>query len=413
MPATLTSFEQPSTHHPSAPTTGRPNVARVVIDDQTWAEVVENPDDLQSYLEDWNATARASIVPNVFYEPWFLRPAIDYLHRGKPLRFVFIFRKNKRITDPDILCGFFPLEQTRIKLFPTVCWRLITDHYLYLSQPLLHTGFASEALLAFLRWARLARIPLVEFSRSRAEGPFLHALTNALSQLEITPFTYEQTTRALLTREAGSEGGKRGHYRRDIQRRRRRLEEHGSVDVRSLEHPNDLSAWQQNFLRLEQMGWKGESGTAIALRENTTQMFLETTTAAMQQKKLQMLGLFLNDQPIAIKCNLCSGEGSYAWRIAYDEDYAKFSPGVQLELDNMEYFRGTSMEWMDSCAAADHPMINRLWPDRLGLQCVYVPTYGLLSEVYCSTRPLLRVMKRRLNALLGRGRTSQSVFTQS
>jgi len=389
------------------------SVGRVLIDDQMWAEVVDNLGDLQSYLQDWSELARASIVPNVFYEPWFLRPAIEYLHTGDSIRFVFIYRKNKRITDPDILCGFFPLERARIKLFPAECWRLITDRYLYLSQPLLHSEHVHEAVLAFFAWARQTRIPLIELSRSRAEGPFLHALSNAFSQLEITPFIYEQTTRALLTQEEGPTvvSQKRGHYRRDIQRRRRRLEEHGGVEVRYLENADDLSTWQQDFLRLEQIGWKGESGTAIALNENTTRMFLETTTAAMQQKQLQMLGLFLDDEPIAIKCNLCSGSGSYAWRIAYNEEYARYSPGVQLELDNMEQFRRTPLKWMDSCATVDHPMINRLWPNRLGLQCVYVPTYGLLSEVYCSTRPLLRVMKRRLNALIGRGRSPESNMT--
>ncbi|MCG6154992.1 GNAT family N-acetyltransferase [Rubinisphaera margarita] len=404
MPATLSHPEQSRAPAPERIRSERPYASRIVIDDQMWAEVIENPADLQSYLQGWNELARAAVVPNVFYEPWFLRPAIEYLHSGKPLRFVFIYRKNKRISDPDILCGFFPLERTRIKLFPAESWRLMTDSYLYLSQPLLHVEYTNEAVLGFLRWARLARIPLIELSRSRAEGPYLHALTTAFRQLEITPFIYEQTTRALLVREDGPAvvSQKRGHYRRDIQRRRRRLEENGAVEVRYLNSSDDLEEWQQNFLRLERVGWKGESGTAIALHENETRMFLETTTAAMQQGHLQMLGLYFEGAPIAIKCNLCSEEGSYAWRIAFDESYARYSPGVQLELDNMECFRRTPLKWMDSCATADHPMINRLWPHRLGLQSLYVPTCGLLSDIYCSTRPLLRITKRRLKALLGR-----------
>ena len=41
---------------------------------------------------------------------------------------------------------------------------------------------------------------------------------------------------------------------------------------------------------------------------------------------------------VAMKCNFLSGAGSFAFKIAFDEAFARFSPGVQLEIDNVQAF---------------------------------------------------------------------------
>ncbi len=53
-------------------------------------------------------------------------------------------------------------------------------------------------------------------------------------------------------------------------------------------------------------------------------------------------------------------------KIAFDERFSKYSPGVLLELFNMRNFvdNGTGASSMDSCAVTDHSMINRLWTGR-------------------------------------------------
>src|SRR5207249_1509372 len=65
---------------------------------------------------------------------------------------------------------------------------------------------------------------------------------------------------------------------------------------------------------------------------------------------------------------LCSGKTAWSWKIAYDEDYARFSPGVQIVLDlTNELLADRSIERADSCAAAAHPMIDHIWRERLAL----------------------------------------------
>ena len=52
-------------------------------------------------------------------------------------------------------------------------------------------------------------------------------------------------------------------------------------------------------------------------------------------------------------------------KIAYDEQFAGFSPGIQLEVDMVGLFHEASdAGFMDSCADPNNAMINRLWVDR-------------------------------------------------
>jgi hypothetical protein len=110
-----------------------------------------------------------------------------------------------------------------------------------------------------------------------------------------------------------------------------------------------------------------------------------------------MLGLRLAGRWIALKCNFVSGEGSFAFKIAYDENYARFSPGTLLELENIRRFHARrDLRWMDSCAIPGHFMLNRLWLDRRALADLVTTTGRAAGEVMVSSLPLLHWMSRTL-----------------
>ena len=65
---------------------------------------------------------------------------------------------------------------------------------------------------------------------------------------------------------------------------------------------------------------------------------------------------------------LRSGAGVWGWKIAYDEKFSRASPGVQLLLDvTQALLEDGSVARADSCATADHPMIDHIWRERLAL----------------------------------------------
>jgi hypothetical protein len=121
------------------------------------------------------------------------------------------------------------------------------------------------------------------------------------------------------------------------------------------------------------------------------------TRGAFERGRLLMLGLFLDGRPIALKCNFLTPPGSFAFKIAFDESYSQQSPGVLLEMANVEHLhQARPVRWMDSCAAAEHFMINRLWRERRAVQTVLIATGRGLGDLTVALAPLARWLKRKV-----------------
>ena len=76
----------------------------------------------------------------------------------------------------------------------------------------------------------------------------------------------------------------------------------------------------------------------------------------------------LDGRAIAAIVTLRSGDAAWCWKIAYDEAFARYSPGVQLLLDVTEaLLADPRIARADSCATPDHPMIDHIWRERLSL----------------------------------------------
>jgi hypothetical protein len=60
--------------------------------------------------------------------------------------------------------------------------------------------------------------------------------------------------------------------------------------------------------------------------------------------------------------------GAYSFKTAFDEDFARFSPGVLLQAENLTMLERPDIFWTDSCATPDHLMIDHLWRERRRIQ---------------------------------------------
>jgi Acetyltransferase (GNAT) domain len=110
-----------------------------------------------------------------------------------------------------------------------------------------------------------------------------------------------------------------------------------------------------------------------------------------------MMALRLDGKAIALKHNLLAGEGSFAFKITFDESFARYSPGVLLELDNIHRLHQLpNLRWMDSCAAPNRFMINHLWPDRRQMQTVFFSTGRTLPSFVLALVPLFQFLRARL-----------------
>ncbi len=360
---------------------------------------------LARYVSAWEELVSAALEPNVFYEPWVLLPAVGHLRGTARLRFVLIFAPDRtRRHGPPILCGLFPLERTRLPHSPIGLIRLWRHWYCSLCTPLLRADRAHDCLMVFLDW--LASNPetgaLVELEFITADGPFYQVLVDCLNQRRVPLFVSDCFTRALFRPSADPgvyvRAALSGKRRKEVLRQANRLAELGRVDYVALEPKDDPVPWIEDFLRLEAAGWKGREGSALASRPTDRDFFVRVATEAARRGRLMMLSLRLDGRPIACKCSFRAEPGSFAFKICYDESYARFSPGLHLEIENVRRLHNTpGIEWMDSCAVRDHFMINRLWLQRRTIQTVVVPTGKAPGGLLVALLPLLRWVNRGLH----------------
>ncbi len=130
------------------------------------------------------------------------------------------------------------------------------------------------------------------------------------------------------------------------------------------------------FLELERSGWKGRTGTAMACDPDHARLFVDLCRGWERAGRLQLLALQSDERVVSMKCNVHAGAGTFCFKIAFDEELARFSPGVQLEIANIERFHRGKSGWMDSCATPTNSMINRLWEHRRRLQTLVVSPSG-------------------------------------
>jgi hypothetical protein len=76
----------------------------------------------------------------------------------------------------------------------------------------------------------------------------------------------------------------------------------------------------------------------------------------------------VDGRAIAAAIVLRSGRCAWFWKIAYDEAFARYSPGVMLTVElTHELLDDPGVTRADSCATANHAMIDHLWRERIPL----------------------------------------------
>jgi hypothetical protein len=356
--------------------------------------------DLARCIPAWEELAAHALEPNVFYEPWMLLPALEEYAGGKDLRLVLVWIREPGVSATK-LGAFFPLERlARFRGLPLRHLALWQHLQCFLCTPLVHRDHARACLTAFLDW--LSGTPdggMIEWPDIGSDGPFLELLTSILDETGRPRHCLQRQERALLLPRADGEAYLReslpGKSRKEFRRLERRLADTAPVEYVELGPDEDAAPWIEAFLALEASGWRGRAGTALDCTDAGRRFFTRVAEGAARRGRLMMMGLRVGGRFAALKFNLLSGEGSFAFKIAFDETCSRCSPGTLLELENIRRFHERpALRWMDSCADEDHFMANRLWLDRRGLVSLVTATRGLFHRLFLAALPLLQQLSR-------------------
>jgi len=321
---------------------------------------------LASRTDEWRALSARALEPNVFYEPAFMLAAAPVF--GTDAGAMLVRSETGR------LIGLFPARIERWRHGPAAIAVGWTHPYAPLGTPLVDRSQAEPVIAAWLdhlgRDPSMPALLLMPFLPE--QGAFATALDRVLADGERSRAAFGRHRRALLEPGAQREGyldrSLSAGKRKELRRLRRRLEDTGRVTTNTAEGAQDVAAALQDFLVLEASGWKGMAGTA-AVNDPAIRNFMETAVAALASEgKARVDRLLLNGRAIAATITFTSGNTAWCWKIAYSEGVARFSPGVQLAVDLTErLLADAGIERVDSCATADHPMIDHLWRERMML----------------------------------------------
>lgn len=141
-------------------------------------------------------------------------------------------------------------------------------------------------------------------------------------------------------------------FKANLRRRRKKLEERGKVTFERVEGGPGLAAALEEGFHLEQSGWKGARGTAIAQDAATRGFYTELARTASYEGKLRLFFLRLEGRAVAFHYGL-EHQGRYLLlKPGYDESLRDCSPG-QLLMERV----------IEDCVARGLSELDFLGPD--------------------------------------------------
>ena len=323
----------------------------------------------------WDRLADEASEPNPFAERWCLQSALHLLDPERRARLVLV-----RDGSGGPVIGVMPLASAahygRLPLRHVTGWGH-PNHFL--GSPLVRAGFESLFWSVLLGWCDAApwARTLVHVPRLTEDGPLHRALVDVARVRGGEARVVHCEERALLESNLMPEeywdGAVRAKKRKELRRQANRLAEQDMVRFRRWHAGEAIDPWIDSFLDLEARGWKGRAGSALASHSDTQAWFRAILTGAGEAGRLDMRALDLGDRPLAMLINFLCPPGGFSFKTAFDEEYARFSPGVLLQQANLDLLNDARIDWVDSCAAPDHPMIDSVWRERRALVWVNVP----------------------------------------
>lgn len=354
----------------------------------------------------WRSLNALALTPSSFFDPVFLR-AVSGFGGAKDVRLMVV-------QDPDddtlkIVWPFF--TKSLVAIPPLTAAATFTNHYAPASIPIIAPQEANKAIVTALRgFAELA--PVLTIPNLPLDCEAAKALFKVLANWPHSHTVTGQSTRPVLKggkifSEYAATHWSRGR-RNKIRRFTRRLAEMGSIAFRSAGAGNLWEDAAEAFLDLEQSGWKGRAGTAMAANQNARRVIDEIVSRLVPAGLAEIHALILDDRPIAMLILLRLRGHVMAWKTAYDEAYAKYSPGHVLFAEVTQKLIARGDKLADSCATDAESVADAYWAERMPVGMLHIGlrsgTAGYLGLKLSATRAAALDVARDTHRVLRRRR---------
>jgi CelD/BcsL family acetyltransferase involved in cellulose biosynthesis len=345
---------------------------------------------LGEIVPEWRALAAAASEPNIFMEPAPALAALGYPDTHTV--FAILVWNGSRQLDGMLLLK--PWRRSRFLPRAVQSWNYRLRAF---GEPLIRKGREHAFWSAVLpELDALRGFSVLRLAQLHDGSPSIQALREVAADLGRPFYETRRYERAMLRGPVSIEdylARLPTKMLREQKRRRRRMAELGPVRFVRLQPGEDVVPWIDELIALEAAGWKGRDGVAAASEPHVEAYVRAVLAEAHAAGRLDIRRLELGGRTISIIAHIESGSTAISFKIAYDEEFARYSPGVLLQMDYLE--RGLALDWVDSCATPGHPMFDALWLERRPIVTVMVPFDRPAARVVCAAESLVRNLRQR------------------
>jgi len=399
------------------PRRAAPQVSRLSNGDRRL--VVYPADSGFDILEDIDRVTDYALEPNIFFAPRFLVPAMPRLD-DREVRLMMLQDGPKEKAETRFLMPF-SVEKSGFALGPDVI-RAWSNPYGPYGIPIIERREASrivDDLLATLGDPKLPLPKVLVLPDIMTASPAISTLRGVAIGRGLPVVTTSATLRPFLKSDKDSvdyfKDNIRSHSRRNFGRLRRQLEASGEFGYEIARSPEEVRLALEEFLLLENAGWKGRQRTSLAADRFRAAFAREAVNNLAERDLVRIHSFKLDGRVIASLIVFVQAGHAWTWKTTYDEKYAQYSPGTLLIMQVTEvHLDDPNIQLTDSCAVEDHPVMARLWSERREFATMVIGLQPQLDretrqvasqiELYRSTRNIANTMRERLRHLVGKER---------
>ena len=364
---------------------------------------VRHLDELAADIADLHARAAE---PNLFFGLAMLRAAFPRLARARrngTVRLACLYREGATRR----LELFAPLATPRLGWPGRPTAMVAASEYTPVGTPMVdreNLDEAAERWIALMADPALALPPTLVLPEQRLDAPVARALGRAASRLGVMHEQLGIHGRAVLRGGQGHALSRRRE--RDHERQLRRLAGLGETRFEVARDEAAVLDAFEAFVALELTSWKGQGGTAlynhkqiVAFSRQAVASLARERACAIHSLKLAPPGERTRTIASLIVLGDAAGGELYTWKTAYDDAFAAHSPGVLLLLEATRELAARDGVLVDSLAVPGHPVMDRVWADRMTMGTLVVATSSRGASALRTLRAAMR-RRERLRALV-------------
>lgn len=362
---------------------------------------IDTPDDFLSIKEGWQRLEVEAIYPNIAYGYTYLTTAIKHLATSDIKMIVVEKQFDEDL--PTQVVGIVPFQEKRILGLPLKAVELWKHDHCFDTTPLLAAEVATEAWkLACQFLFDQEKVRLISLDTISAEPAIEEILRQAANEIGMGRFDRASFERAALRPTANSDDYKSQFWsksmRRDQRKLERRLGDRGQFRFEESNPDSDFAELANDFLRIEDSGWKGEQGTSLKSNRDTESFYHELIELSARNGNVRFVSLVLEEKRIGMLLDLRSAGTIYSYKSAYDHDYKDLFPGKLCEMKNVELLHQAQVDVADSCTAPDNQVLNRIWGQKLKFQRVVFAANAFLPKACVKLLPTIQSLKHKLRS---------------